>query len=342
MALRAMPSPTTPAIIAFFVLVSLGILVLVVDRMVSKPGFSNKKLPSSRVHLARSEESMEGIWQTLFGWGVIGSVGLLLIGIGFAVMSMTPPEFTIARVCFSLAAVILVSKTAFWLAGLAAERTERVIAAFLIFGLIGAAWIWSYSWVSSHKPTPPPAAQSLKDDEKPPTLLDFFLTRGFNNTLRAHDQDVSNPSISISWKDNSTARVIAQEYLDFPAKTKFVRFYVMRPSVMDMLGDKTFHACLTLAVTDPTTKMNAIEFAFDRFSKNVGLMGGQIGQMNTAAQLTFSGRVLIYHDDDLSILQKADIIKAFSAKNFDVQFMRPEYLHAQLVAWHKEHGNLKP
>jgi hypothetical protein len=90
---------------------------------------------------------MESIWQALFGWAVLGTVVAVLIGIGFGVLSMTPPDFTIARICFSLAAGILSIKTAIWLVQLQAGRWERIGAAVLIFGIIGGAWVWSQSWI---------------------------------------------------------------------------------------------------------------------------------------------------------------------------------------------------
>jgi hypothetical protein len=106
------------------------------------------------------------IFPSLFSWAVLGSVALLLIGIGFAVMSMTPPDFTIARVCFSAAAVILALKAVFWLVELTTGRIERIAAAFLIFGLIGAAWIWSYSWVSFRQ-SPVASGVGFSEDQDP-------------------------------------------------------------------------------------------------------------------------------------------------------------------------------
>jgi hypothetical protein len=54
-------------------------------------------------------------------------------------------------------------------------------------------------------------------------------------------------------------------------------------------------------------------------------------------ELTFSGRVLLYHEDFLSINQKAAIIEAYKVKNFDVQFRGPDYLSDKLIAWHRQH-----
>jgi hypothetical protein len=50
---------------------------------------------------------MGSVWQVLLGWGVLGALTILFIGMGFGVMSTTPFDFIIARVCFTAAAIIL-------------------------------------------------------------------------------------------------------------------------------------------------------------------------------------------------------------------------------------------
>jgi len=64
---------------------------------------------------------------------------------------MTPPDFTIARVCFCAAAVILGLKTGAWLGNFNASRNERLLGAAIVFAVIGAAWMWSYTWVGSRQ-----------------------------------------------------------------------------------------------------------------------------------------------------------------------------------------------
>lgn len=122
--------------------------------------------------------------------------------------------------------------------------------------------------------------------------------------------------------------------MDFPAKTKFVGFYVMpaAPPSADASGHKTFVACMKLLEAD------AVQQAFENVSKQVGILAGQQGQMTSIGDLTFSGRVLIYHDEFLSIPQKADIIRAYATEKLDVQFMGPDYLGTHVVAWHQKHG----
>ena len=50
---------------------------------------------------------MGSVWQILLGWGFSRAFTILIIGIGSGVTSMAPPDFIIARVCFTAAAIIL-------------------------------------------------------------------------------------------------------------------------------------------------------------------------------------------------------------------------------------------
>jgi hypothetical protein len=285
-----------------------------------------------------NEDGVDSIWQILFGWGVISIVGTLLIGIGWAVMSAAPPDFTVARVCFSVAAMIVSAKSAAWIAGVSASRNERTVAAFMIFGLIGASWVWSYSWVLSRQvgPLSPPVTlptaspTRTQEDEQPPTLLDLF-NKEFGNTMKATDTNGS--AYKIQTPSGATIDVRRQVYMDFPARNKFVGFYIYRPSPpsVNFKSEKTVLACFQLL------QINAVQKAFDDFGKQVGVMGGQGGQMTTFQDLTFSGRVVIYHEEFLSIPQKANIINAYHVRHLDVQFFGDEYLGLQLIAWHQKH-----
>jgi hypothetical protein len=77
--------------------------------------------------------------------------------------------------------------------------------------------------------------------------------------------------------------------------------------------------------------------------KNVAVSGGFANEMTKIQDLTFSGRVLIYHEAFLSITQKADIIHACAVRHWDVQFRGPDYLGAQVISWYHEHNaTVKP
>ena len=125
--------------------------------------------------------------------------------------------------------------------------------------------------------------------------------------------------------------------MDFDARTKFIGFYISMPSPpsTNFSGQKTFTTCMELL------NHNAVQETFDQFGKQVAVMGGQGDQMTTLTDLTFSGRVLIYYEEFLSIPQKAEIIKAYEARGFAVTFRGTDYLGTQVIAWHQQHDAKK-
>jgi hypothetical protein len=207
---------------------------------------------------------------------------------------------------------------------------------YVTVAILGAVLACGYWWLAGvvSKPSGKIAASAAPavSDEKPPTLLDLFKS-DFGNTMKV--TDTNGPAYQVHAPDGAKVDVRRQVYMDFPARTKFIGFYVHRPSPLspDFKAEKTVAACLQLL------QINAVKDSFDQFGKQVGVMGGQGGQMTTAQDLTFSGRVLIYHEEFLSITQKADIINAYRAKSLDVQFMGDEYLGAQVIAWHQRHDS---
>jgi hypothetical protein len=100
----------------------------------------------------------------LFGWVVIGAIVTVLVGIGFSVLSMNPPHYTIAQVCFTIAAFLLLCRTGWWIAFEQAPDTSKIqrgLFAFAICGLICSAWVISVTWVAGLRPPAPPPAEGL-------------------------------------------------------------------------------------------------------------------------------------------------------------------------------------
>lgn len=89
------------------------------------------------------------MWAVLASWITVAVVVPVLVGIGVGVLSMTPPDHRIAYICFTLAALILLIRTGWWLAFEQSKFTYSVIFfAFGIFGFIGSLWFVSIKWVS--------------------------------------------------------------------------------------------------------------------------------------------------------------------------------------------------
>jgi len=66
-------------------------------------------------------------------------------------------------------------------------------------------------------------------------------------------------------------------------------------------------------------------------------MSGYGDQMTTSKDLTFSGRVLIYHEEFLPIQSQADILRAYETTKLAVTFRGPDYLGTRVMAWHQQH-----
>ncbi len=151
----------------------------------------------------------------------------------------------------------------------------------------------------------------------PPSLLDVF-NDDFPNLLRARN-DISIEGTNTSFEQ--------QVYLDFLGKSKFIGFYIPRSS-NPIAGGNTANLCSML--------IDQVPSGLAQLSKNVWLQGGYGPQTNTLDELTFTGRVLIYHEDLLSIPQQADIINAYKLKNLDVQFRGEDYLMGQIILWRQK------
>jgi hypothetical protein len=87
----------------------------------------------------------------LVSWPVVGVVVPLLIAIGIGVLSMTPPDFLLARGSFTLAVIIFLGKLGWWLAQTDISRAQKASLAFLLFGFTGIGWVESWRWVSSRR-----------------------------------------------------------------------------------------------------------------------------------------------------------------------------------------------
>ena len=180
---------------------------------------------------------------------------------------------------------------------------------------------------SAAKPSPstlyaePPPAKSNHDlADKPPTLIDLF-GKDFPNLMR-----VSDNGFDLSSSDGEIIHIGVRIYLDFPAKSEFIGFYI--PS-----SGKEFEACLAL--------VDRVEPIITDLPKRHEVIGGDARGVTSIRELTFSGRVFLYHEWPLSNKQKADLVEAYSAKGLDVQFRGLDYLTDQVRAWHQEHDARK-
>jgi hypothetical protein len=110
------------------------------------------------------------LWMQVVTWPVVSVLLGLGIGSGIGVLSMTPPLFLVAKICFIGSAVILWLKTIHWLLTSKATRAERMILAFLIFGASGMLLVEAVRWITRNESvraatqslSPAPATQDGK------------------------------------------------------------------------------------------------------------------------------------------------------------------------------------
>jgi len=80
---------------------------------------------------------------------------LALVGAGFAVLSMTPPQYTLAQVFFSLSALFLIVRTGWWVvfeSNHQSELMQPALFCFVIFGGAGVLWYGGVHWVQGLRP----------------------------------------------------------------------------------------------------------------------------------------------------------------------------------------------
>jgi hypothetical protein len=141
------------------------------------------------------------------------------------------------------------------------------------------------------------------------------------------------PSVGLVWNANAEMEIQGQKlllfynvYSDVSAYTKFIAFYIS-------------HSAFSLT---------AIEFIaanmpryFSDIESMYGVMKGQ-GEMSSTntRELTFSGRVYIYHEDDLTISHLARLTELFKGHGANVQFRGSDYI---MAAWQSiRSGDIQP
>jgi hypothetical protein len=120
--------------------------------------------------------------------------------------------------------------------------------------------------------------------DKPPTLHDYFKN-DFSNLLRV------NNTLEIKSNDGkATLNIEWCVYMDFAANTQFISYYLPHSS-------ETYEASMSLS----EAHKNILEYT----KKNLEIGGKHPADPATtySRTMTFSGRVYLYHEDDLSLKQ---------------------------------------
>jgi hypothetical protein len=253
------------------------------------------------------------IWTRIFtrdkllGWEFVAWALAILIGAGLAmVMVFTGFNLVLgATVCFSVAAMIVLAKIVelavlskghpFW---------ERATFVFLLFGFVGVGSTELIRWIYKNKPIPPPTSTI----PKPVTLEELFET-DFSNLFKF------SATVTVHSLDGKfTLQVPFKVYADFAGKSKFIGFF-LQPSPY------TYEFCETLAW--------APQKSFDDIEHKVSFDGSAFGQQTSLKDLTFSGRVFIYHYDFLSPEQVVALRAIYKQEKLSAQFLGMDYLSVE-------------
>ena len=131
--------PTTPVFIVYFILVFVGALVHVFDRL----------LANATGH-STGNRSM---WNFIFSWPVVAVIGPGLVFLGFGALSMTPPAVKFAQVCFAIGYLVILIKLAWWITfELAEPPWQRGLFVGFVFAATGVLWFASSTFAASKVP----------------------------------------------------------------------------------------------------------------------------------------------------------------------------------------------
>jgi len=152
--------------------------------------------------------------------------------------------------------------------------------------------------------------QTLSTSQQPPpqpTLKSLFFD-DFRETGKYRNPDCKAQGVAI----------MCQTYEDFKSRSKWVGFYIYS-------SPDTFKAAMVLPKMVPMWLAE---------SDKVRLIGGTEGSDPISSHdMIFTGQVWVYHEDALTIEQKARIIEVFKKKHMNVSFLGIDYLQRAMEGW---------
>ena len=255
------------------------------------------------------------LWREVWLWPVVGAIVSIVLGGGISVMSSHP---FVADAFFLIGIMLLLVKFVSW-----PDAHGHKSSAFVIGLLFGLAVVAGNHKLNNAYPFGPVVKVPIASNDRPPETLEDTFRRDFPYVLKS-----TFGGISFRLKNGTSMPIERNVYADFQGNTKFVGFYI--PSA-GLENDYDYAACLAVA--------SEVQRAMDDLEKEHSVAGGVPGQMTNLRSLRFSGRVMLYTGDDLSITQQADIIKAYKQKGYDVTFVGPDHLADARVQWYRQHSD---
>jgi hypothetical protein len=90
-------------------------------------------------------------WGELVGWAAVAAIAGGVISLGAGALSMSPPDFIVAKVCFTIGALLLVGKLVWSFSRQETLTPQSLLLAAVLFALVGGGWVWSWHWVKGRE-----------------------------------------------------------------------------------------------------------------------------------------------------------------------------------------------
>jgi hypothetical protein len=161
----------------------------------------------------------------------------------------------------------------------------------------------AHSTISASPPAP----------KEPLTLKSLFLT-DFPNLYKFTLKD----GTSVNFENNQRVTIVSQAYADFGARSLFVGYYIPATPL-------TFRVCVRIG--NPGSTQSLVDALNRHFTMQM-----YDDSLTSFKDLTLTGRVLIYHEEPLTLKQKATLVDYYKSRNQAVQFFGIEYLQNQAMA----------
>jgi hypothetical protein len=85
-----------------------------------------------------------------------------------------------------------------------------------------------------------------------------------------------------------------------------------------------------------------VQPTFALVEKSISVQSGYLQNLTDLRDLTFSGRVFLYHEDNFSLRQLADLVDIYKSHGMALDFRGPGYLGDQVAAWYHSHDRTPP
>lgn len=164
-------------------------------------------------------------------------------------------------------------------------------------------------------PKPSPREKPPKTPKPPELTLHYLYQHDFDGTYR-----LTRPYSVVEEATGTTIDFEAQVYMDFPARSKFIGVYFPHAS-----PEETIKKCQIFS-----------DFYQDFMNHMPESSSAFVGEeMMLSKDLVFSGRVFIYHEDLLTLEQRASLETLYKSRGLSVQFRGFSYLSGKALAYVK-------